>query len=191
MNGHAWLVRATQDMPEGVTRRVTDETLAHLHEAGLSSAADVLPLLGDPEETAEGLRRLYLTNKEWLDLREGGNSRTGLNLSEWLAGLVLPAVLLAVTWQELTPWRVLFLVAYALMLALTQTLNPVRRRHWRLWVAGGCAAPVFFFSDFAGTVGSSQLAAALLLVGLPYGLSRMLRQDARLRRTLALQGESA
>lgn len=191
MNGHAWLYQATRDMPEVVTQRVTAETLAHLQEAGLSNAADVLPLLGDPEETAEGLRWLYLTRKELEEVQTGGGFRTGLNLSEWLAGLVLPAVLLSATWQGPTPWRVLLLVAYALILALTHTLNSVRRRHWRLWVAGGCAAPVFFFSDFAGTLGSSQLAAALLLVGLPYGLSRMLRQDARLRRTLALQGERA
>ena len=64
MKASEWLVRATQDLPAGVTARVKADTLAHLQDAGVDEDADVRPLLGRPADTAAELKRLYLTNAE-------------------------------------------------------------------------------------------------------------------------------
>ncbi|WP_339095698.1 hypothetical protein WDJ50_14035 [Deinococcus sp. VB142] len=72
MNAEHWLRIATANLPEPVAQRIAQETREHLADAGLSSAANVEPVLGAPEDTAKEMRRLYLTEKE---LKALGNDR--------------------------------------------------------------------------------------------------------------------
>ncbi|WP_339095697.1 hypothetical protein WDJ50_14025 [Deinococcus sp. VB142] len=65
MNAENWLHIATADLPSAVKIRIAQDTREHLADAGLSSAADVDPVLGAPEDTAKELKRLYLTEAEW------------------------------------------------------------------------------------------------------------------------------
>lgn len=69
MNADTWLRLATDGLPEAVKTRIAQETREHLADAGLSSAADVDPVLGAPEDTAKELKRLYLTEAEWKRLQ--------------------------------------------------------------------------------------------------------------------------
>ncbi|CAM3908802.1 hypothetical protein [Deinococcus frigens] len=199
MKASEWLVRATQDLPTGVTARVKADTLAHLHDAGVDEQEDVRPLLGRPDDTAAELRRLYLTNDEWIEQRTGGKDRTGFNLSEWLV-LGLPALLWLVleVLEARAPfhgvWSIqgLLLLLLVVTLWLTQRFHPVRRRNWRLWIASVC----FMFMQWPAVTellfgGYVWLALVTLLLWLVYCTKLQLGRDARLARTLALEGEQA
>ncbi|MDL2342810.1 hypothetical protein QOL99_01470 [Deinococcus sp. MIMF12] len=184
MNAHQWLDRATRELPEGVAGRVEQETRAHLQDAGVPEGADVRAVLGDPETTNDGLRRLYLTAKELEEVATGGSLRTGWNLSEWLPRL-LPVFWVLAFWGETSQWWPLALYVPALI--LVQRLHSLRRRHWQGWLFSLFVFSVFVpetLVEVTGTPAGWLLASGLLL----YSAVNFLKRDARLRRTL-LAGE--
>lgn len=187
MNGHQWLERATRDLPAGVAGRVERETRAHLQDAGLPDGADVRAVLGDPQTTNDGLRRLYLTRKEWEELGTGGPLRTGLNLTEWLVGLGFPLLLLVEVLRDASVMAGLALAALLAILALTWDLHSVRRRQWRLWCFIVIFAVMQWVPDLLAraewTHGATWLWGVLGLA-LTLGGVRRWQHDARLRRTL-------
>ena len=201
MKASEWLVRATQDLPAGVTARVKADTLAHLQDAELDEDADVRPLLGRPDRTAAELRRLYLTNDEWLELRSGGKDRTGFNLSEWLM-MGLPMLLWLMSSSNDPFFRVPFhgiwsvqgipLLLVVVTLWLTQRLHPVRRRNWRLWMFMVC----FMFIQWPAATellfgGRTWLALPVLTLWLAYCARLQFGRDGRLARTLSVEGQQA
>lgn len=185
MNAHVWLERATRDLPAGVAGRVSRETRAHLQDAELPEGADVREVLGDAELTNDELRRLYLTRGELEDLRTGGSLRTGLNLSEWLLGLVLPVLLLAGTLRDDSLAYGSAFAVYVTVLALTWNFHPVRRRNWRVWTMLLSWGVVQWVPDLWRDLGGD---ARYLWLVLPLFVAlvsmRHWRHDARLRRTL-------
>lgn len=201
MKASEWLVRATQDLPAGVTARVKADTLAHLQDAELDEDADVRPMLGRPDRTAAELRRLYLTNDEWLELRSGGKDRTGFDPSEWIilgAPMLLWLVLSAHNPLRSVPfhgiWSVqsLLLLLVVVTLWLTQRFHPVRRRNWRLWMLMVCFMVVQWPTTTELLFGGRHwLALPTLILWLTYCARLQYRRDARLARTLALEGEHA
>lgn len=197
MKSSEWLVRATQDLPAGVTARVKADTLAHLQDAGIDEQEDVRPLLGRPDDTAAELRRLYLTNKEWLEHQKSRTSITGFDLSEWLI-LGWPALLLWSVFDDRAPfhgfWFVqgLLAILFLVMLALTWRMHPLRCKSWRLWSVALCSLPMqwTYFNEviFGGELSLSvPIICAVLLSGGWF----QYRRDARLARTLTLEGEQA
>ncbi|WP_027459618.1 hypothetical protein [Deinococcus murrayi] len=185
MNAQQWLERTTRDLPAGVAGRVERETRAHLQDAGWPEDADVRAVLGDPEATNEGLRRLYLTAKELEEVTTGGSLRTGWNLSEWLAGLVVPAILL---WEALRSGVLASGLGVAVLLtgvALTWDLHPARRRQWRLMLMLLVVSWLNWLPrvwEYTGwPMVYAPLFSTLIVV---YVAHNHLRRDARLRRTL-------
>ncbi|MFC6664450.1 hypothetical protein ACFP9V_03100 [Deinococcus radiopugnans] len=167
----------------------------------MDEGADVRPLLGRPDDTAAELRRLYLTNDEWLELLTGGKNRQGFNLSDWpLLGAPMLLWLVSssndaffhVPFHGVWSVRGLLLLLVVVTLWLTQRLHPVRRRKWRLWMFMVC----FMFIQWPTATellfgGRSWLALPVLTLWLAYGTRVQLGRDARLARTLALEGEQA
>lgn len=194
MKAREWVVRAAGDMPDGVLRRVEADTLSHLRDAGLDDAADVRPVLGQPEATAHELCRLYLTRREWRGSQRLGPLIFGLGLGEWLAVVFWPTVLL---WSALDA-RVIYLHGFWLsqsllavsalaMLLLTQRLHPLRRANWRYWalIVGGLALQWPYFSEVVFG-GRDWFGLGVLGLFVIHGGLIRLRQDARLSRTLTL-----
>lgn len=195
MKAREWIVRATQDMPVGVMTRVEADTLGHLYDAGLADLADVRPVLGEPEATADELRRLYLTRREWLGLRPAEPLLLGLGLSEWLCVLFWPVVLLwSVLDARVTPlhgfWLSQCLLAVWGMatLLLTQQLHPLRRSQWRQWalMVGGLTLQWPYFDEVL-LGGRGWLGLGVLGLFVIHSARTLVRQDGRLRRTLALE----
>lgn len=199
MKASEWLVRATQDLPAGVTARVKTDTLAHLQDAGVDEDADVRPLLGRPDRTAAELRRLYLTNDEWLELRSGGKDRTGFDLSEWMV-LGAPLLLwlmsssidpfLRISFHGIWSVQGLLLLLGVVTLWLTRGLHPVRRRNWRLWMFMVCFMVVQWPTTTELLFGGRHwLALPVLTLWLAYCARLQFGRDGRLARTLTLEGE--
>ena len=187
MNAHQWLERATRELPEGVARRVERETRAHLQDAELPEGADVLAVLGDPETTNDGLRRLYLTAKE-LDTLTGSSTLTGFHLTQWMAGLVLPAALLTATIQNDSVVHGLSLGVYLAVLALTWDLHLARRRQWWMTTMLTSLSLLDWIPDLWERFGWDSRSLWVVLPScLVFIAQRRLTYDARLRRTLLVE----
>lgn len=192
MKASEWLVRATQDLPAGVTARVKADTLAHLNDAGVDEAADVRPLLGRPEDTAAELRRLYLTNDEWQNLIP---RKTFWSVSaSWLNALIWPVFLIWSVFESRSPLNANWwlwggcAVAVAAGLVLLTRLHRIRLRTW-LELAGN----LLFITVFVllGLPSVFPMLFLFLMAMSVRWLWQIWRKDARLARTLALEGEQA
>ncbi|QLG13353.1 hypothetical protein HLB42_20725 (plasmid) [Deinococcus sp. D7000] len=190
MKASEWLVRATQDLPAGVTARVKADTLAHLQDAGVDEWTDVRPLLGRPADTAAELKRLYLRNAEWLNLVPRKTFWT--ITATWLNALMWPAFLL---WSLLEPrsplntngwlWGGLTLGVTVMALVLAQ-LPAARRRLW-LSPAGGLVYLTVFV--LMGLMPVWPGIFFYLLALTVREIWRIWHTDARLARTLSVEGK--
>lgn len=184
MNAHQWLEMATRDLPAGVAGRVGRETRAHLQDAEVADGADVRAVLGDPEATNHELRRLYLTARELETLADGG-TLTGFHLTQWLAGLVIPATLMTGAIQNDSVVYGLSLGGYLAGLALTWDLHPVRRRQWWGTLMLALLSVSEWIPDLWNGLGwDPRFLWAVLPLFLGLTSRRLLTHDARLRRTL-------
>lgn len=188
MKAYQWLEQATRDLPAGVAARISRETLAHLQEAELPYGTDVREVLDDPEPTNDELRRLYLTVKELENLATSGPLRTGLNLTEWLAGLVFPAVLLDQAMRSGAQPSGLGAAVLLVGLALTWDLHPVRRRQWRVLLMVLIAGWLEWMPRVWSHTGWPMVYAPLFAVlVIAYSTYQHLRRDSRVRRTLQVE----
>ncbi|MFK7603132.1 hypothetical protein ACI3L1_13075 [Deinococcus sp. SM5_A1] len=190
MKASEWLVRATGDLPTGVTARVKADTLAHLQDAGLDREADVRPVLGRPEDTAAELRRLYLTNREW----QGFSPQPSLLLrvGEGMQAFLWPAILIWSLFEPLTPlhgnwplwWGIAVVVS--VFLSITQRQHPALRRLWRELLASWS-----YPATLVMLPGRDPVFIALALTLFVYATYTIWHRIARLSRTLTLEGERA
>ena len=188
MNAALWLTRATQDLPAGVTARVSRDTLDHLHDAGLPEHADVKAVLGDPERVNDALTRLYLTARE--------SHRLGMTPPPWQGWLRVGALLAVATFLLLEPrsplagqgvWSVLFSGSVLLLVLATARLHPVRRDRWRdPTLSLIVALPLLLGNDLLAGVPALPLTLTLALL-ISLRLSSQMNLDARIRRTLPLE----
>lgn len=188
MNAALWLTRATQDLPAGVTARVRQDTLNHLHDAGLPEHADVKTVLGDPEAVNADLKRLYLTVRE--------SRRLSSHPSPWQGWLRVGALLAVAGFLLLEPrsplagqgvWSVLFGASILLLVLATARLHPVRRDRWRdLPLSLIVALPLLLGHDLLAGVPALPLTLTLALM-ISLRLSTQMNLDARIRRTLPLE----
>ncbi|GGK27325.1 hypothetical protein GCM10008955_21410 [Deinococcus malanensis] len=191
MNAQNWLTRATGEFPEGVTRRVSAETLAHLQDTGLPQDADVSVVLGSPDDTARELRQLYLSRREWAGLQPGSSYRALITFAKW--GVWAVAVLLCIeALNEISVLYTMALVVYLLGLAWTHRLPYVRRWNLRM---GAMLATMCVFRWLPDLWKDAGLSPDYLWVITPVLLVSMTAylwtENGRLRRTLTLEGEPA
>ncbi len=192
MKASEWLVRATQDLPAGVTARVKADTLAHLQDAGVDEWADVRPLLGRPADTAAELKRLYLTNDEWLNLVPKKTFWTVA--AAWLNVLIWPTFLLWSWWEPRVPLNANgwlwggFAMGVTVMAIVLGRLPAARRRLWLSPAVGLVYLAVFVLMGLL----AAQPGILLLLLGLIVReIWQIWHTDARLARTLLLEGKRA
>lgn len=179
MDAQTWLKKALSDLPPGAERRVRQEVLTHLTQAGVGEHADVTALLGRPETVRRSLARTYLSHGDWLALR--GHSGWGLT---W--GLLIFAVLWAIKLQStgLDVWAyshglMLGLGLYVLLgLALLRS-SPATRHYLRVRAGFWPLLPAIF--------GVHPLALASLVGGLLWLAWRWHVEGRRFERTWALQ----
>ena len=190
-----WLREATAGLPPEVVERVRAEYAAHVAESRLPEG-DAVASLGRPEAVRRALGRTYVSGERLRTLREA--SGTGLMAAFMWLGLVLFGGGQVLAWVGFAPFpwdRVIGpLLALALTAALwlwTAFLPAERRTLWRtFWM------PLSL--GFMGWVGPAvqlgrgqdvPLAWAIPPTGflLWVGLLWTLRDDRRLRRTLALK----
>ncbi|GGS02266.1 hypothetical protein [Deinococcus sedimenti] len=188
MNATLWLTRATQDLPTGVTARVRQDTLNHLHDAGRPEHTDVTTVLGDPEAVNADLKRLYLTVRE--------SHRLSTLPSPWPGWLRVGALLAVAAFLLLEPhsplagqgvWSVLFGASVLLLVLATARLHPVRRDRWRdLTLSLIVAVPLMLGHDLLAGVPTLPLTSTLALL-ISLRLSTQMHLDARIRRTLPME----
>lgn len=185
-----WLEAATGDFSAGVRARLAQEYRAHLEESvAAGGTADPAALFGEPDAVRTALSRTYLTRTE-LDDRAGQGE--GMY---WLAtGFVFLAL-----GTHLLPGTRSGALVYGLM-ALGWTLLGLVTQRWpqprRSAVRAIAALPALFLLQVPNLVSLQlwasrpwELLLGLLLLGFGlYTLAWQLpRDDARLRRTLALE----
>ena len=180
MNADTWLRIATADLPEPVAERVARDTREHLEDAALGAGADVDPLLGAPEATAQELRKLYLTREEWE--KSAASASVG---SLWLS-VLFSLTVCALVWQRLPPALAAVVLLYALGNVLSWRLHPLRRRGISWLLAAGVSG-VYLALELPEMTGLPPVWVYMLLLALLLRRGNSAwQQDQRLRRTLRL-----
>ena len=182
MHADTWLRIATADLPEPVAERVARDTREHLEDAALGAGADVDPLLGPPEATAQELRRLYLTREEWEKLTDARRSDL-----RWVH-LPLMALLGWRAWEGQSPVVVVAALAYILSYALSWRLHPLRQ-HGVLLLLGVLVNALLLTLYLPDSIGSTPGWAYACAGGmLAWQTVNFWKQDRRLRHTLQVAG---
>lgn len=185
MTFEAWLSQATGRFPTGVQERLAQEYRAHWEESG---GGDVVALFGKPGLVRRRLRRSYFTAEEFGFVNGAGEWVFWVGAMLTVVYAVIPASSGSSASALLTNMFVFGSLFGAW--AYSRHWNRTRRANLRLGVC--CMATVMSplqymqWSETIGIVGGAVLMAFFL--GL---LWYMPREDARLKRTLALEGASA
>lgn len=177
MNLNQWLSEATGSYPAGVQRRLAQEYRAHWEESG---GGDAVAVFGKPGVVRRRLKRSYFTAEEFGFVNGAG---------EWVfwAGvisMVACAALLSSTRSSI-PISLPNILLFGMLLgfwAYSRHWNRTRRAHFRL-LGSGLAPFLFLLQDLQWSEAIGIVGAAVLL-----SFWLMPREDARLRRTLELEG---
>ena len=187
MTFDAWLEEAVGSFPAGVRARLAQEYRAHWEESG---GGDAAALFGKPGVVRRRLKWVYLSSSELRPLQElnGG--------FHWFFTVVLCVV--AVMFGVAKPGLPMFACIAAAVLAWTafwvipRDWAPVRRDQFRLL---GNSVLVNLLQLPVGDAGRglryAQIGSAVAAVMLVVTIALIFMMDARLRRTLALEGASA
>jgi hypothetical protein len=184
MTFEGWLSEATGTFPAGVQARMAQEFTSHWEESG---SGDPVTLFGKPRAVRRALKRSYFTAEEFGFVNGAG---------EWVfwAGMVAMAacaVIQALSWLSVfnALTTVLAFVACAVIWIVSRRWSRTRRAAVRLsscLLAALIPLPEMLSGDTVSKIMGTVLLALLVLM-----LWLMPREDARLRRTLELQGGAA
>lgn len=186
MNAETWLQLATADLPPAVARRVRAETLAHLEDLRAAGKSEALALayLGSPRELNRELLGEYMGVTEW--------SRLEQNHAPWLSHplvwLVFLTFLVGQVWATPTALGAMGLGFAVAVWVFSLRLSLLRAQPWQ-WTGLMFGLSWQWLGLAASRWMSGEPLVAVALVALVFAaawkhLHRLLRQDARLRRTL-------
>jgi hypothetical protein len=180
-----WLQEATGDSPAGVQRRLAQEYRAHLDESvAAGGVSDPVALFGEPEVTERQLQKSYVHAGRISELK----STTDFYF--WLSAVFsLCVTAFALIYMDNTPLRIAAAVNLGVMLFIwrwTLSWPRIRRATFRKLVSWPLAS-LFAFVLVALTGSGVHLTHAVIFISVCSATLGGFREDARLRRTLALE----
>jgi hypothetical protein len=186
VNIETWLSEATGSFPAGVQQRLAQEYRAHWEESG--GGGDVAALFGKPGVVRRRLKRLYFDAQQFQRLQENPNSAAflfvplliALGLGRLGVGLFgIDSGFLAIV--SVVVGAGLWLIIWA----LTRPWPAVRRDSTRIMGHMVVATAMQFPAIGWGNRITNPALGVLLL----FAIATLFFNDAKVRRTLALEGQ--
>jgi hypothetical protein len=183
-----WLREATGTFPAGVQKRLAQEYRAHLEESlAAGNDGDVKNLFGQPDTVRRQLEKSYVVSKRLADLDFTGDR------SFWFGvAMLLGMLLFGLTWIDKLQALILLTVGCTLCASLwrvTCRWTKLRRIAFRSMYMMIIFTFLNIYSCFFGEQKNAIYGFYSLVIGF-YFIWVLLKQDVRLRRTLALEGQA-